>query len=57
MNWQLEHIILYIVSPLLFVGAVLYGLFYGEKREQIHKKYKVRFKLKNGNFKIDNIRI
>lgn len=56
MNWQLEHIILYIVSPILFVGAVLYGLFYGEKKEQIHKKYKVRFKLKNGNFKIDNIR-
>lgn len=56
MNWQMEHIILYVVTPTLFVGAVLYGLFYGEKKEQIHKKYKVRFKLKSGNFKVDNIR-
>ncbi len=56
MNWQMEHIILYVVTPTLFVGAVLYGLFYGEKKERIHKKYKVRFKLKSGNFKIDNIR-
>lgn len=56
MNWQMEHIMLYIVSPALFAGGILYGLLCGEKKEQVHKKYKVRFKLKNGNFKIDNIR-
>ncbi|MCM5664011.1 type IV secretory system conjugative DNA transfer family protein [Galbibacter mesophilus] len=56
MNWELEHIILYIISPLLFVGAVLYGLFYGEKQKPNDKKYQVRFKLSNGRFKIDNIR-
>lgn len=56
MNWQVEHIILYIVVPLLFVGTVLYGLLGGEKPERKDKKYKVRFKLRNGSFKADNIR-
>uniref|UniRef100_UPI00082BF864 type IV secretory system conjugative DNA transfer family protein n=1 Tax=Pseudotamlana agarivorans TaxID=481183 RepID=UPI00082BF864 len=56
MNWQLEHIILYVVRPILIIGALLYGWFYGENNGSIHKKYKVRFKLKNGKFKIDNIR-
>lgn len=56
MNWQVEHIILYIVVPLLFVGTVLYGLLGGEKPELKDKKYKVRFKLRNGSFKVDNIR-
>ncbi|WP_194766472.1 type IV secretory system conjugative DNA transfer family protein [Tamlana sp. I1] len=56
MNWQLEHIILFVGCPTLIIGALLYGWFYGENNGSIHKKYKVRFKLKNGNFKIDNIR-
>ncbi|MDE1207652.1 type IV secretory system conjugative DNA transfer family protein [Tenacibaculum larymnensis] len=56
MNWQLEHIILYIVIPILFVGTVLYGLLSGDKAVQSDKKYKVHFKLKNGSFKVDNIR-
>ncbi len=56
MNWQLEHIILYIVVPTLFVGTVLYGLLNGEESTRTEKKYKVRFKLRNGSFKADNIR-
>lgn len=56
MNWQLEHIILYVVAPILFVGAILYGLLSGTQKEKVPKKYQLRFKLKNGNFKIDNIR-
>lgn len=56
MNWHWEHIILYIVVPILFVGTILYGLFYRENQGGISKKYWVRFKLKNGRFKIDNIR-
>lgn len=56
MSWPWEHIVLYVVVPTLFFGAILYGLFHGEKQERIDKKYKVRFKLKNGRFKIDNIR-
>ncbi len=56
MNWQWEHIVLYIVVPILFVGTVLYGLFFAERKNPMDKKYRVRFKLKNGRFKIDNIR-
>ncbi|MCX2681873.1 type IV secretion system DNA-binding domain-containing protein [Galbibacter sp. EGI 63066] len=56
MNWQPEHIILYVVVPILFMGTMLYGLLFGEKKEQTDKKYKVRFKLRNGRFKADNIR-
>ncbi len=56
MNWQLEHIILYVVVPVLFVGTILYGLLSGEKTAQKDKKYKVRFKLRNGSFKVGNIR-
>tara|TARA_B100000378_G_scaffold277056_1_gene276400 strand:- start:33596 stop:35050 length:1455 start_codon:yes stop_codon:yes gene_type:complete len=56
MNWQWEHIVLYIIVPILFVGTVLYGLFFAERKNPTDKKYRVRFKLKNGRFKIDNIR-
>lgn len=56
MNWQWEHIVLYIVVPILFVGTVLYGLFFADEKKPTDKKYRVRFKLKNGKFKIDNIR-
>lgn len=56
MSWPWEHIILYMVVPILFVGTILYGLFYGENQGGTNKKYRVRFKLKNGRFKIDNIR-
>lgn len=56
MNWQWENIVLYIVVPILFVGTVLYGLFFADEKKPTDKKYRVRFKLKNGKFKIDNIR-
>ncbi|RNL90312.1 type IV secretory system conjugative DNA transfer family protein [Sinomicrobium pectinilyticum] len=56
MNMQPVHIILYIVVPILFVGTVLYGLLGGEKNGRTDKRYKVRFTLRNGRFRIDNIR-
>ncbi|MDE3741125.1 type IV secretory system conjugative DNA transfer family protein [Maribacter polysaccharolyticus] len=56
MSWQAEHIILYIVVPVLFVGTVLFTLLFGEVHERTDKKYKVRFKLKYGSFTVDNIR-
>ena len=56
MNRQWEYIVLYIVVPILFGGTVLYGLFFTERKNPMDKKYRVRFKLKNGRFKIDNIR-
>ncbi|MBO0356062.1 type IV secretory system conjugative DNA transfer family protein [Muricauda ruestringensis] len=56
MNWQWEHIALYIVVPVLFGCTVLYALFFADEKKPKDKKYRVRFKLKNGRFKIDNIR-
>ena len=56
MNWQWEHITLYIIAPALFLGAVVYGLFFAERKAPGDKKYQVRFQLSNGNFKADNIR-
>ena len=45
MNWQWEHITLYIIAPALFVGAVVYGLFFAERKAPGDKKYQVRFQL------------
>ena len=56
MSWQWEHIVLYIVVPILFGGTVLYGLFFAEEARPTDMKYRVRFKTRNGRFKIDNIR-
>lgn len=56
MNWQWEHIVLYIIVPILFGGTIIYCLFFAEWKNPADKKYRVRFKLKNGRFKIDNIR-
>ena len=56
MNWLWEHITLYIFAPALFLGAVVYGLFFAERKAPGDKKYQVRFQLSNGNFKADNIR-
>ncbi len=56
MNWQWEYIVLYIVVPILFGCTVLYALFFAERKNPTDKNYRVRFKLKNGRFKIDNIR-
>ncbi len=56
MNWSLAYIILFIVIPLLFIGIIIYVFFYEEASQKANKKYRVRFKLKKGRFKIDNIK-
>ena len=56
MSMRWEHIILYFVVPILFVTAVTYVIIFWDKEERTDKKFRVRFKLMNGSFKIDNIR-
>ena len=56
MSISIVHIILYIVVPLLFIGAVLYVFFLPEKSMAVDKKYRVPFKLKYGKFKIGNVK-
>ncbi|WP_299555295.1 type IV secretion system DNA-binding domain-containing protein [Seonamhaeicola sp.] len=53
---EIVQIILYIVTPVLFIGTVLYGLYHKEQSQVKDKKYQVHFKLTNGKFKIDNLR-
>ncbi len=53
---QIGHIILYIIIPLIVVSAILYVFLSKSKLQENKKKYKVHFKLKWGNFKIDNIK-
>lgn len=55
MNWQIVYIILYVL-PMVGLSLMLYFLNYAEEDGRIHKKYQVRFKLRNAKFKIDNIR-
>ncbi|CAL2104141.1 Type IV secretion-system coupling protein DNA-binding domain-containing protein [Tenacibaculum sp. 190130A14a] len=56
MSWTLAHIILYIVIPVLILGMIAYVYLFSEGKSKIDKKYQVHFKLKQGRFKIDNIR-
>ncbi|WP_243765985.1 hypothetical protein [Polaribacter cellanae] len=56
MNWNLAHIILYVIVPVLFIGTVLYVFFHEERSTTVHKKYRVRFKLKRGKFQVENIK-
>lgn len=56
MSWDWPHIILFIVVPVLFLGTVIYAFLFVRDSSKKDKKYQVRFKLKNGRFKIDNIR-
>ena len=56
MSWTLPHIIIYIVVPVLFVSIIIYVYFFSESSMVTNKKYQVHFKLKNGKFKIDNVR-
>lgn len=55
MNWQIIYIILYVL-PMVGLSLMLYFLVYAEEDGRIHKKYQVRFKLRNAKFKIGNIR-
>ncbi|MCB0463887.1 MAG: TraM recognition domain-containing protein [Flavobacteriaceae bacterium] len=56
MNWDWPHIVLFIVVPVLFLGAIIYVFLFIEDSSKKDKKYRVRFKIRNGWFKIDNIR-
>ncbi|MEN8126117.1 MAG: TraM recognition domain-containing protein, partial [Bacteroidota bacterium] len=56
MSISIAHIILFIIVPLLLTSTVLYVFFHQERSMTADKKYQVHFKLKNGRFKIDNIK-
>jgi type IV secretory pathway TraG/TraD family ATPase VirD4 len=56
MNWDMAHIILYIIIPVLFTATVLYVFFHEERSMTADRKYQVHFKLKRGKFKIENIK-
>lgn len=55
MNQDIANIILYTV-PLLFIMIFAYGYWYDPESNKIEKKYKVKFKIRNGKFKIDNLK-
>ncbi len=56
MSWSLPHIILYIVIPLLVILTFVYVFFHEEESGISDKKYRVHFKLKHGQFKIENVK-
>lgn len=51
-----SHIILFIVIPLLFACTLLYVFFHKEKGKNLDDKYQVKFKVRSGSFKINNIK-
>nr|WP_282117152.1 type IV secretion system DNA-binding domain-containing protein [Cellulophaga baltica] len=56
MSWSLSHIILYIIIPLLVILTFVYVFFQEEQSGISDKKYRVHFKLKHGQFKIENVK-
>ncbi len=56
MNLSMAHIILFIIVPLLFAGTILYVFLHQDSSTIRDKKYKVFFKLRWGQFKIENIK-
>lgn len=56
MNWSLAHIILYLVVPVVSISTLLYVFLYGDQNDRADKKYRVRFKVKSGKLRIDNIK-
>tara|TARA_R110000764_G_scaffold17147_10_gene47222 strand:+ start:2285 stop:3718 length:1434 start_codon:yes stop_codon:yes gene_type:complete len=56
MNRLWEHSVLFIILPVLFVGTLVYALLGRTHSERTDKRYKVRFKLRNGSFSVNNIR-
>lgn len=56
MSWDIWHIILFVVSPGVFIVAVVYGLLFAQNKGRVEKKYRAQLKLVNGSFKIDNVR-
>ncbi|PIV94187.1 MAG: mobilization protein, partial [Flavobacteriaceae bacterium CG17_big_fil_post_rev_8_21_14_2_50_33_15] len=55
MNLPMAHIMLYVILFTLVLGMLLFVLFY-QDQNPIPKKYQVHFKLKQGRFKIDNLK-
>lgn len=53
---EITQLILYVVTPVFFIGTIIYGLYYKEQSKVKDKKYQVHFKLTKGKFKIDNLR-
>ncbi|WP_298535886.1 type IV secretory system conjugative DNA transfer family protein [uncultured Algibacter sp.] len=56
MSLSWPHIVLYIIIPVLILSIVVYVFFHEEGAGSADKKYGVRFKLKRGKLKIDNIK-
>lgn len=56
MNWSWPYIVLFVVTPLIVLGILLWVYFFDGSDNGNHKKYQVRLKLKNGKFKIKNLR-
>ncbi|MEX0315735.1 MAG: type IV secretory system conjugative DNA transfer family protein [Allomuricauda sp.] len=56
MKWSWPYIILYIIIPMIVLGILLWVYVFNGSDNGTHKKYQVRLKLKNGKFKIDNLR-
>lgn len=55
MSWSMAHIILYIITPTLFLCTVLY-VFLSASSSKVDKKYQIQFKVKSGKFQVDNIK-
>ena len=56
MNWTWPYIVLFAVVPISVIAIVIFMLHSVSKKSKGNEKYQVRFKLKNGRFKIDNVR-
>lgn len=56
MNWSIAHSILFIIIPIVFISTIMYVFFHEERSMTADKKYRVKFKLKNGKFHIENIK-
>lgn len=56
MNISVAHIILYIVIPVIVIGIIIYVFFIPDDKTASKKKYQVKFKLRGGRFKIENIK-
>ena len=56
MNWAWPYVILYIVLPMLVILILAWVFLFPEDKNESQKKYVVNFKLRNGKFKIGNLR-
>ncbi len=56
MNWDLPHIVLFIIVPTLFAATLVYVFLHGAKLNSSNKKYQIRFTLSRGRFKAENIK-